>query len=181
MIFWLIELLYNCLNRGIRYWGQLESFLKNNGKINKLDEGTKKGINNKIRLLERFQELYQKGRSKPIDREVLEYSSAISGNYIDAVSNKLIEVNGNPKRLIEELRNGEISGFRHNKIDEFEQYLLNEEYLNYQEPVEKEDILVQLNAMISYMDMDIFDAEGFINRILQQNFNYNKEWLIEAQ
>ena len=166
-----IELLYNCLNRGIRYWGQLESFLNNNGKINKLDEDTKKSINNKIRLLERFQELYQKGRSKPIDREVLEYSGAISGSYIDAVSNKLKELNGNPKRLIEELRNGEISGFRHYKIDEFEQYLLNEEYLDYHEPVEKEDILVQLNAMISYMDMDISDAEGFINRVLQQNFN----------
>ncbi len=164
-----IELLYNCLNRGIRYWGQLESFLKNNGKIKKLDEGTIQDISNRIRLLERFQELYRKGRPKPIDREVLEYSGAISGNYIDAVGDKLMELNGNPKKLITELRNGEISGFRHNKIDELEQYLLSKEYLDYQEPVEKEDILVQLNAMISSMDMNISDAEDFINRILLQS------------
>ena len=164
-----IDLLHVCLKRGIRYWGQLDSFLRNNGKIQNLDESKMIYINNKIKLLERFQELYRIGRPQPIDREVLEQSGAISGSFIEEVSNKLAELGGSPKELITMLRNGEIAGFRRNKIDDLEQYLFNEEYFDYQDPLEKEEILVQLNAIISNMDMDISDAEGFINSILQHN------------
>jgi len=164
-----VDLLYCCLTRGIRYWGQLDSFFRNNGKIKKLDESIMFHINKKIKLLERFQELYRRGRPRPIDRDVLEHSGAVSGNFIDEVSDKLVELGGNSKKLILTFRNGEISGFRQSKIDELEQYLSNEEYLDYQEPLGKEEILVQLNAIISNMEMDISDAEGFINNILKHS------------
>ncbi|MCD6398079.1 MAG: hypothetical protein J7L71_11120, partial [Spirochaetaceae bacterium] len=86
-------------------------------------------------------------------------------SYIDRVSDKLSELGGNPKELILMLRNGEISGFRQNKTEELEQYLFTEEYLDDQDPLKKEEILIQLNAIIS--NMDITDAEDFINSILQ--------------
>lgn len=162
-------LLHSCLKKGIRYWGQLDSFLRNNGKIEKTDESLILHVNERIKLLERFQELYRRGRPRPINSEVLEHSGAVSGSFINDVSAKLMELRGNPKKLIRTLRDGEISGFRQSKIDELEQFLSNEQYLDNQEPLEKEEILVQLNAIISNMDMDISDAESFINRILQPN------------
>ncbi|MDA3941485.1 MAG: hypothetical protein PF693_19635 [Spirochaetia bacterium] len=162
-----ISLLHVCLKRGIRTWGQLESFIRYDGKLEYMSEDIILHLNKKIKLLERFKELYRRGRPQPIDREVLEQSGAISGSFIDRVSDKLVELEGNPKELIKILRNGEISRFGQNKADDLEQYLFNEEYLDDQDPLEKEEILVQLNAFISSIDMDIPDAEGFINSILQ--------------
>ena len=174
-----VNLLYICLKRGIRTWGQLESFTGHNGKLEYLDESVMSHLNKKIKLLERFQELYRRGRPQPIDREVLEQSGAISGNFIDRISDKLVELNGNPKELILALRNGEISRFGQNKIEELEQYLSNEEYIDHLEPLNKEEILVQLNAIISNMDMDILEAEGFINRILKQSYITEPEVVTE--
>lgn len=165
-----IELLHVCLTRGIRSWGQLDSFIRYGGKLEYLSESIMLHLNKKIKLLERFQELYRRGRPKPIDREVLEQSGAISGSFIDRVSDKLVELGGNPKELIQMLRNNGISRFGQNKTDDLEQYLLNEEYLDDQDPLEKEEILVQLNAIISTMDMDISDAERFINSIFQHSY-----------
>jgi len=164
-----VDLLYDCLKKGIRYWGQLNSYHRNNGLIQKLNESTWHQINNKIKLLERFQVLYRRGRSRPIDREVLESSAAISGSFIDEVTAKLNELKGNPKELVQTLRNGEISGFRHSKTEELEQFLLSEEYLDYQDTLNKDDIIVQLHAIISNMEMETEDAENFLNRILQNS------------
>ncbi len=162
-----IDLLYVCLKRGIKYWGQMDSFLKNNGKLKQLNKSIMLHIREKIKLLERFQELYRRGRPKQIDREVLEQSGAISSSFIDRVNDKLVELKGNPKELIQMLRNGGISRFGQNKTEDLEQYLSNKEYIDSLEPLEKEDILVQLNAIISNMDIDIPDAEKFINRIFK--------------
>lgn len=161
------ELIFNCLNKGIRQWGQLASFVRNNGKLAGLDEGTMLRFQNKVKLLERFIELYRRGRPRPIDREVLEQADAVSGNFIEEVSTKLVELEGNPVKLIQALKNREVAGFRDNKTDELEQYLTNEGYIDNQEALGKDEILVQLNALLSNLDVDTSEAESLINRILQ--------------
>ena len=161
------KLIFNCLNKGIRQWGQLESFVRNNGKIEGLDEDTMLRFQNKVKLLERFIELYRRGRSRPIDREILEQADAVSGNFIEEVSTKLMELEGNPVKLIQALKNREVAGFRDNKTDELEQYLTNEGYIDNQEALGKDEILVQLNALLSNLDVDTSEAESLINRILQ--------------
>ena len=174
-----IDLLHVCLTKGIRSWGQLESFVRHDGKLEYLSESIMLHLNKKIKLLERFQELYRRGRPLPIDREVLEQSGAISGSFIDRVSDKLVELEGNPKELIQTLRDGGISRFGQNKTEELEQYLFNEEYLDDQDPLGNDEILVQLNAIISNMDLDLTDAEDFINSILQHSYILGPELITE--
>ncbi|MBA7553742.1 hypothetical protein ES705_46341 [subsurface metagenome] len=161
------ELLFNCLKKGIRQWGQLVSFVRNDGKIEGLDEDTMLRFQDKIKLLKRFIELYRKGRPRPVDREILEQSHAVSGNFIEEVNTKLVELVGNPIKLIQALKNREVSGFRDNKTDELEQYLTNEGYIDNHEALVKDEILVQLNALRSNLDVDTSEAESLINRILQ--------------
>lgn len=163
-----VNVLYECLKRNIKQFGQLESYYSNNGKIPGLDEPLWNNISSKIKLLERYLELYRKGRPKFIDREVLINSGAISDSFIDVVTHKLETLNGNPKKLIQALKRSEISGFRNNKISELEEYLYGSGYLDDQEVMNNSEIMIQLNAFISNMGMEAEGAESFIQNILQQ-------------
>ncbi|MDD4148558.1 MAG: hypothetical protein PHE33_00865, partial [Bacteroidales bacterium] len=162
-----VNLLYACLKRGIKTWGQLESYYSNNGKIQNFDEADYNQLHHKIELLNRFQELYQKGRSRQIDRDVLESSGAVSGAFVDKVVEKLDELNREPKQLIQALRDGYVPGFRKNKADELEQYLIAEAYIDSQEVMELDDIIINMHALISNFKMEIQEAEDFIIRILK--------------
>ena len=168
-----VDLLYSCLNRGIKNWGQIESYFENAGKVQNLDTAIFKQLNNRVELLKRFQELYRRGRSRPIDRNVLEASGAITPIYIERVSDKLNEFNSDPKQLIQALRAGEISRFRVDYADSLEQYLIAEGYIDDQEVLESTDILIRMQAYISNSEIQIVEAEDFINRILTSG-NDNK-------
>ena len=160
------DLLCKCFLKGIKFWGQLESFIKYNGKIEELDEETMISIEAKLKFLRRFQELYRRGRSRPIDREILEQAGAVSHNFIEEVAAKLKELDGNPQELIESLKNGDVSGFRSNKTEELEQYLISEGYIDNKEALGKDAILVQLNAFLSNLALDTSETESFINGVL---------------
>ena len=143
----------------------MESFLKYSGKIEEVNEATVNSILTKLKFLRRFQELYRRGRSRPIDKKILEQSGAVSYSFIEEVAAKMKNLNGNPQKLIESLRNGEVSGFRSNKIEELEQYLTGEGFIDNQEVLEKDAIIVQLNAFLSNLELETSSAESFINRL----------------
>lgn len=164
-----VEILYGCLTKGIESWGQLENYHKMNGQIENLDEATYNDLENRVELLKRFQELYQRGRSRPIDREVLIESKVISVAFIDAVSEKLGALSGDPKLLLQALRSGEISRFRADTADQLEHYFLTEGFIDDRETMNLEDILIRMHAFISSSEMGIEESEGFIRRILKRS------------
>ena len=161
-----LDLLYSVLKRGIKTWGQLESYKKNNGRINNLEEEIFNEVSEKVIILNRFQELYNVGRSKPIDRSILQSSGAISPAYIDRVSDKLSEVNSDPKLLLKALRNGEISRFRADSVDELEHYLLSERFIDELEILENDDIMIRMQALVSNFNLEDHEIEKFFRRIL---------------
>jgi len=165
-----VDLLYAALDRGIKSWGQLESYFKNNGKIQNFDERKFDQFSRRIEVLNRFQELHRIGRSFPIDRTVLQNSGAITTSFIEKVSEKLNELNGDPKKLLNALRNSEIPRFRADSADELEQYLLNEGFIDDKEIMNSEDILIRMQALISNTEsdhqMESEDIERMLNRIL---------------
>ncbi|MBZ0242992.1 MAG: hypothetical protein K8F24_07250, partial [Bacteroidales bacterium] len=137
------ELLYACLQRGIEYYGQLKSFVNHQGEIEGLDDAALEVIDRKVELLESYQELYQKGRPKPIDREILRDSGSVSDTFIDTVDAKLKELDHNPERLIDALRAGEVSRFNKSKIEELQEYLFEHNYLDENERLSSEELTIQ--------------------------------------
>lgn len=162
-----VDLLYLCLKRGIKTWGQLESFYRNNGRIQSLNEEKYSQFQKRIELLKRLQELYQQGRSRPIDQEILESSGVISEAFMDRVVAKLEALNRDPRKLIHALKTGEIPRFRTVNAEELEQYLIAEGYINDQDLLEEETMRIRLSAFISSAGMDADEAEGFIDRVLE--------------
>jgi hypothetical protein len=161
------QLLYRCLKNGIEYWGQLESFLNNGGVLEDLDESRIQELNDKAKLLERFVEFYRQGRPRPIDRGLLEQSGAVSEKFIDAVSDLLNHVRGNPEKLVQALKDGQVQGFRKNKMEELEQFLLEKGYMDDQPTLNEENIKIRLKALISTLSLESGEAERLINRLLQ--------------
>ena len=159
------DLLYACLQRGIQYYGQLKSYVECQGKLEGLDETTLKEIYSKAQLLKHYQELYQIGRAKPIDRGVLIDSGSVSDVFIDTVDDKLEELDHNPKQLIEALRAREVSGFMRAKIDELEDYLFRLNYLDGNEPLTADEITIQIHAKLSTMELSAVEAERFLQRV----------------
>lgn len=160
-------LLYACLQRGIKHYGQLKSFIKYQGLIEGLDDTQLQTIDEKVEILAAYQELYQRGRSKPIDRSVLQSSGAVSDTFIDTVTAKLKEVDYHPARLVQALREREVSGFLNTKINELEAYLLDHNYLNEEEPLTAEEIDIPLRARLSQMRLSEMEADRFLQKTLK--------------
>ncbi|MCA1746049.1 MAG: hypothetical protein LC655_00010, partial [Bacteroidales bacterium] len=70
--------LFECLRRNIKSWGQLNSFVEHGGSVPGLTDSLLSGLKSRIRLLQSFIALYRQGRPRSIDIVVLESSGAVS-------------------------------------------------------------------------------------------------------
>ena len=161
-----VHLLHNCLKQNLKYWGQLNSFLENNGILQGFDTQVIRNLKDKAKLIARFQELYRIGRPLPIDRGVLEQSGAVSDKFIDEVNTKLENLNRDPEQLLQALRQREVQGFKKNKIQELEQFLSEQGYIDDREKLAPEQIFPQLAATVSKMDIGTAEVERSIQRLL---------------
>ena len=125
-----------------------------------------RSLDSKVELLSSFQELYKTGRAKPIDRSVLQDSGAVSDVFMDVVDAKLKEVDHNPKLLIDALRAGEVPRFNRNKIEELQDYLFKFNYLDENEILTPEEIDIQIQALLSRMELSVDEAERFLMRVM---------------
>lgn len=169
-----VELLYKCLSKGLKTWGQLESFRRLDGKIEGMTNEAVVKIENKAKLLDRLIYLIRKGRTIPINREVLENSEAVSSRFIEQLSEKLEDLQGNPEDLLEALENSQVSGFRMDNINKLRKYLIDQEILHEEEPLTNEEITTQLSAVISRIELSVGEAEDFCNRILQTEVSQSR-------
>ncbi len=158
------EVLYNCLKRNIKQWGQLESFINHNGRIENLEQSAMDEFREKIIILERLSEMYKKGRPRQIDRSVLEESQAVSGAFIDDVSAKMEELGKNPLNLIKALENNEVPRFRSDRTEKLKSFFIDQKYIDEQELMSIDDIMIRINAVISNLNIDTAAAEKFLGR-----------------
>lgn len=159
------SLLHQILSRGIDHWGPLKNFLEQGGKIEGLEEKKIQNLYDITKILSEYIELYKQGRPKPIDRQVLNESGAISPKFIDQVADLLNQQNNNPLHLIEALKNGAISGFRTNKADELAHFLEHDDYLPTTEPIKQEEIIARLQASLSNTSIAPSEIEELISRL----------------
>lgn len=160
------QLLYACLQRNLKFYGQLSSFLKHKGTIEGFTEMLVQTIDHKIELLKFYQKLYQRGRSKPIDRQVIEESKCVSATFMDQVCAKLKELKYNPILLIVALRAGEVPRFTRAKIDELEEYLEVNNYIDISERLSQEELKIRTQAFLSNLTISPSIASDFLNRIV---------------
>ena len=161
-----LSLLQNCLSSGVKTWGQLESLLRNGGRIENLDEESYDGIKCLLDFVKRFQQSYRIGRSRPIDRQVLEESGCVSAAFLDAVVEKSVQLNNNPIALIQALRNGEVPRFRVSTTEELEQYFIENGFIDENEPKTAEEILFDMHVFLSTSAITKETAQKLMERLV---------------
>lgn len=158
--------LFECLRRNIRSWGQLNSFVEHGGGVPGLTDSLLGRLKLHLRLLKAFIAHYRQGRPRPIDIVVLERSGAVSSTFIDAVNGLLESLGNDPMALLNALKNKEVPGFRENKANELEEYLNAEGYICLQQRLDTDEIIRRLHATFPEMEADSSAVERVINRII---------------
>ncbi len=162
------DLLSACLKLRIECWGQFENYRKHKIISEKLDESLWEELKIKTKLLQQVQTLYRQGRSRPINRDILETSGALTPRYLDDVSEKLKKLNGDAKALLTALKNKEIKIYKHEEnTNKLEEFLLNENYIDELEPLDEENFTQLISEYVSHLDISLEDAQTFCNRIFE--------------
>ncbi len=90
-------------------------------------------------VAERVLSLYTRGRPEPLTRKTLEESPVGRSRLLDDVWSLSARVGHHPARLLEELRQKGVPGFRSALVDEFEEFLQAHGYLCREQPISREE------------------------------------------
>lgn len=107
---------------------------------------TSQEIDSRVSLLGVFCEAWNRGRSRAIDRDVLVKSGAVSLRYLDDVVAIARELNGDPEKLLAELRernDNRLKGFRQNSADVLEGYLSDHGYLDERQVLDESELTLR--------------------------------------
>ena len=154
-----VDTLHQLLELGIEYWGQLSNLLQwGNGDLASVNSDQITVAEENAAALSEFVDAWKVGRGEPVNREVLEASGAVSGNYIDRVTALAKSVNGDGRQIVEALHNGEVNRFRSGKANKLETYLEENGYIEPRETLDHGQI--RARVIERYVDEGISREEA---------------------
>jgi len=141
------ELLRECLDAGLRRWGQLRH-LGETGGLGAIDMDAPdfETVRARARAAANYRETWLVGRGKPVDRTALEESGAVTETFIDEVDELCERLDGEAEALLDALEAGEVSGFRTQKRRELRAHLRREGHLAETEPLDPDHVWERLLA-----------------------------------
>lgn len=163
-----VQLLYEFLRHQIRFWGQVESMANKPPLFAPSNwDRIYHEMHRRVDLIQIYQKLYQTGRSKPIDREVLLDSGAVSSTFIDDTDELLNTLHGVPEELLDALRNKTIAGFRTGKIEELESFLFERRFITNDEPLPEGELMNHLYSEAAKLHLEPNSVSLLLQRIHQ--------------
>ncbi|MBC9890556.1 MAG: hypothetical protein F7B06_12115, partial [Opitutae bacterium] len=121
----------------------------------------------RLDLLEAFCDLWKQGRGRPVDRDALEESRALSDRYLEDVIAIAKELSGDSERLIDALRTREdprLKGFRVNILEQLQEYLARNGYLDYRPSLTESELKLRARTTPAANQL----PEGVVNTCLQR-------------
>lgn len=158
--------LYELLRRGFQHWGQLAA-LGRDGALDAAGLDARRFARLAVRAaaLETWQKGWQIGRGARLDRDALGACPAISATFLDRVAELCDHLGGDGAALLEQLRAGAVPGFRTNKMDELEQYLLDGGYIDPQPHLSDDElrsrVLAQIEQDLEQCGLSLDDIDRF--------------------
>jgi uncharacterized protein YhaN len=141
-------LLHRILSLGAETWGGLRNLVDAVGSgLLGPDQGGYTRLQALAGAMERLLQARRIGRGRPVDREALERSGAISQVFMGRVEEKRQEVNGDPERLLAAVDG--LPRFRDDALAAFREFLEREGYLDSREPLEEARVRVELLAALA--------------------------------
>ena len=158
---------YSLLMAGLDRWGAVQAYRDAGGDLAGVGASLFDQADQKVAVFGRFLELYRQGRSYRVDRIVLGESGAVSGKFIDAVSDQLLGVDYDPVRLLAALEHGEVVGFRGSKIEQLREFLVEEGYISEDNMLSPEELWVTISAFVSQRGVAMEEVKRMTARVLR--------------
>ncbi|MGM0491121.1 MAG: ATP-binding protein, partial [Planctomycetota bacterium] len=155
--------LHRLLKQGITHWEQLTTLMEY-GSVSWLasDSPLRRQAEARARLLESIARYWRIGRGRPVDRQVLMESEAVSDTFIDRVSNLAERAEGDAKELLAALDRGEVKGFRADKRNDLAEYLSERGYLDERETMSLEQIREHVQPLVfADLEQGLLDMQQF--------------------
>lgn len=110
--------------------GELESFLSSTQARKLISLEAAGQLEKRIQAARLIIDDWRERHDRPVDSRALVESAAISDNFMDRVRALNKELGGDPTALIQGLRDGKVSRFRSDNIDQLEGWLIDQGYCN---------------------------------------------------
>ncbi|MHB0949709.1 MAG: ATP-binding protein [Gemmatimonadaceae bacterium] len=139
------------LGTGLTTWGELQNLIAANAV--KLLADHPQVISRGAALAKALEVMHAQaaiGLGKPVDREVLEASGAVSAKMMPHVLKLAGECSGHASKLLEALTAGRVSGFQAKKIAELREYLEEQEYVDPRVPPSAAEIRILMLAAVQH-------------------------------
>ena len=131
-----LPLLWRLLRAGVECLGPLVSLLESDEAALFLSADERALLRLRIEGAKAWIEAWQEGRDRPVDREALDASGAITGAFIDRLAELAGEVGGDPRRLLHAIDTGAVPRFRERNRQQLEQWLRANACLDDAEPLD---------------------------------------------
>jgi hypothetical protein len=125
-----LDLLHRLLELRIETVGQWQDYAQRVVGSPGIDEETARRIDARANVAAAFITAWRQGRGKPVNRETLEASEAVSDKFLDEVADLAKELEGAGVRLVKELEEGTVKKFRKKVTQKLRDYLLENGYID---------------------------------------------------
>ncbi|PSQ77669.1 MAG: hypothetical protein BRD33_02010 [Bacteroidetes bacterium QH_6_63_17] len=136
--------LLDLIESGTRTWSQLDNRYQLGGlAATPFEEKEFSRVQAFAKAVEAWKDAWHIGRGRPVGREALEETDAVTNTFIDGVTELAKELDGDAEALLGVIREREderVQGFYSSKADDLEEYFLEQGYLVRQDPLSPEEM-----------------------------------------
>ena len=161
------DLLHRLLSENFDTWGRLRNYLDYGGSALLNDTpGTADRVHAAARVVAAACEGFRIGRGRPVNREVLLESNAVTDSFIDRVAALCTQVDGDAQAILDALERGAVARFRTASIDDLRAYFQEHGYLPDREPLTPDDLRIRvLAAATADLNAGLINT-AYIDRVL---------------
>ena len=123
-----VEVVHRLLESGIERWGELATVLRDGAGESLAAGEPVEPIRARARCVSVLIEGWRIGRGRPVDRQVLAASGAVSERFLDEVCDLAESLGGSADALVQALEEGRVPGFLSRKTADLAEYLADEGY-----------------------------------------------------
>jgi DNA repair exonuclease SbcCD ATPase subunit len=143
-----LDLLHKLAALGIEKIGAIQALLSSDLAQILLDEPVRQKLAARITAARAWLQAWRQGRGRPVDRQALFDSGAVSDKFMDEVCVVAQEVGGDARALIERLADRAVSGFYTSKRDELQEWFLEHGYLDQRDRLAENEIGWRVRAAL---------------------------------
>jgi DNA repair protein SbcC/Rad50 len=165
-----LELCVKLIELDLARAGDLEAFLRSARAGQLLDGKTRDLLTQRLAAVRLILEDWQQRRFRPVDQAALHASGQVSDHFMPRVLDLNERLDGHPRQLIDSLRDGGVSRFRSDNIDQLEDWLRGHGYLN--EESERDRLSAAEISLLANLPPDqITDLRAWINGAIGDPLN----------